>query len=125
MERFDISFDGDALPFQFFSTDRFGVSRIIPEMNLRRVGEDRLLKQLLPSLPTGKNVIIGAGDDCALTEVPQKGRLLILKTDCGVEKVHFGRKANPVLTGWKAMMRPLSDFAAVSGVPQFALVTLI
>jgi thiamine-monophosphate kinase len=27
--------------------------------------------------------------------------------------------------GWKAMMRPLSDFAATSAVPQFALVTLI
>jgi len=27
--------------------------------------------------------------------------------------------------GWKAMMRPLSDFAAMSGLPQFALITLI
>jgi thiamine-monophosphate kinase len=27
--------------------------------------------------------------------------------------------------GWKAMMRPLSDFAAMSGLPHFALVTLI
>jgi thiamine-monophosphate kinase len=27
--------------------------------------------------------------------------------------------------GWKAMVRPLSDFAAMSGLPQFALVTLV
>jgi thiamine-monophosphate kinase len=27
--------------------------------------------------------------------------------------------------GWKALARPLSDFAAVSGVPQFAVVTFI
>jgi thiamine-monophosphate kinase len=33
--------------------------------------------------------------------------------------------ANAVDVGWKAMMRPLSDFAATSAVPQFALITLI
>src|SRR2546430_11513530 len=26
--------------------------------------------------------------------------------------------------GWKAMMRALSDFAAMSGIPEFALITL-
>jgi thiamine-monophosphate kinase len=51
--------------------------------------------------------------------------LLVLKTDCVVEKIHFESAADPVSIGWKAMMRPLSDFAAVSGMPQFALVTLI
>jgi thiamine-monophosphate kinase len=42
-----------------------------------------------------------------------------------VEKIHFAPAADPILVGWKAMMRPLSDFAAISAVPQFALVTLI
>jgi thiamine-monophosphate kinase len=42
-----------------------------------------------------------------------------------VENVHFDSKASPEAIGWKAMMRPLSDFAAISGVPEFALVTLI
>jgi thiamine-monophosphate kinase len=42
-----------------------------------------------------------------------------------VERVHFAPTADPVLVGWKAMMRPLSDFAATSAVPQFALITLI
>src|SRR5207302_3073505 len=32
---------------------------------------------------------------------------------------------DPMLIGWKAMMRPLSDFAAISAVPQFGLITLI
>src|SRR6266545_4730997 len=32
---------------------------------------------------------------------------------------------NALDVGWKAMMRPLSDFAATSAVPQFALVTLM
>jgi thiamine-monophosphate kinase len=94
-------------------------------MKLRQLGEDRLLGQLLPSLPTGKGVLVPAGDDCAVVGAPAGGDLLLLKTDCVVEKIHFGRETDPGLVGWKAMMRPLSDFAAMSGVPQFALITLI
>jgi thiamine-monophosphate kinase len=92
---------------------------------LRHLGEDGLLEQLFPTLPTAKGSLVGAGDDCALVALPGRHRLLALKTDCVVEKIHFGSNADPMAIGWKAMMRPLSDFAAVSGVPQFALVTLI
>jgi thiamine-monophosphate kinase len=49
----------------------------------------------------------------------------VLKTDCVVAGVHFLPTANALDVGWKAMMRPLSDFAATSAVPQFALITLI
>ena len=42
-----------------------------------------------------------------------------------VEQVHFRPNEKPAAVGWKAMMRTLSDFAAMSGVPQYALVTLI
>jgi thiamine-monophosphate kinase len=94
-------------------------------MKLRELGEERLLARLLPSLPIYRGVIVGAGDDCAIVDAPGSGKLLVLKTDCLVEKIHFQSSADPVLVGWKAMMRPLSDFAAVSGVPQFALITLI
>jgi thiamine-monophosphate kinase len=94
-------------------------------MKLRRLGEDRLLEQLLPALPEGKGVRVPAGDDCAVVEPPRGGNLLLLKTDCVVEKIHFESGADPVAIGWKAMMRPLSDFAAMSGIPQFALVTLM
>jgi thiamine-monophosphate kinase len=41
-----------------------------------------------------------------------------------VEKVHFARETSARAVGWKAMMRALSDFAAMSGIPEFALVTL-
>jgi len=51
--------------------------------------------------------------------------LLLLKCDCVVEGIHFQRATDAARVGWKAMMRPLSDFAAVSGLPRFALVTLI
>ena len=94
-------------------------------MNLRRAGEDRLLREILPSLPVGKKVIGAAGDDCAVVHFDGKKRLLLLKTDCVVERIHFETTAEPFWIGWKAMMRPLSDFAAMSGVPQFGLITLI
>jgi thiamine-monophosphate kinase len=94
-------------------------------MKLREVGEDRLLDQLLPRLPLGKTVVAGAGDDCAVMEIFAGRNFLVLKTDCIIEGVHFLPGANPVEVGWKAMMRPLSDFSATSALPQFALITLI
>lgn len=94
-------------------------------MNLRQVGEDRLLDQLLPKLPRNRGVVLGAGDDCAIVQPGARGRLQLLKTDCLVENIHFTKKSPPEFVGWKAMARPLSDFAAMSGVPEFALVTLI
>jgi thiamine-monophosphate kinase len=94
-------------------------------MNLRELGEDRLLEQLLPNLPHNRGVVVGAGDDCAVVKSGKRGELQLLKTDCLVENIHFTKKDSPESVGWKAMARPLSDFAAMSGVPKFALVTLI
>jgi thiamine-monophosphate kinase len=94
-------------------------------MKLSELGEDRLLAQLLPKLHRNRGVIVGAGDDCAIVESDGPGKLQLLKTDCLVENIHFTKRSRPELIGWKAMARPLSDFAAMSGVPQFALVTLI
>ena len=89
---------------------------------LGEVGEDALLASQLRNLPRSRTLI---GDDCAAVEFSDAKNLLVLKTDCVVERVHFQPDADPTLVGWKAMMRPLSDFAAISGVPQFALITLI
>ena len=94
-------------------------------MKLREVGEDALLASLLRDLPISREVVSAAGDDCAVVEPPGRKNLLVLKTDCVVEKIHFAPATDPILLGWKAMMRPLSDFAAISAVPQFALITLI
>ncbi len=96
-------------------------------MKLGALGEDRLLNRILLDLPRvrGGKVFAGSADDCAIVEIPETKQYLVLKTDCVVEGVHFvhGTKASDV--GWKAMMRPLSDFAAASAVPQFALITVI
>src|SRR5213080_1342657 len=94
-------------------------------MKLRNLGEDRLLNQLLAGLPLGKAVAVGPGDDCALVTIHARRKLLVLKVDCVVEGVHFVRGTSASDVGWKAMMRPLSDFAATSALPQFALITMI
>lgn len=94
-------------------------------MNLQELGEDRLLEKLTRGLHRSRAVVAGPGDDCAVLRGRDPKKLLLLKTDCIVEAVHFKSDARPEAIGWKAMARPLSDFAAMSGVPQFALVTLI
>jgi thiamine-monophosphate kinase len=94
-------------------------------MKLRDIGEDRLLDRLLSRLSLGKEVVNGPGDDCAVVETCDHQNLLVLKTDCVVAGVHFLPTASALDVGWKAMMRPVSDFAATSAVPQFALITLI
>lgn len=96
-------------------------------MKLSALGEDRLLNQILLDLPRGRarRVFAGAGDDCAIVRIAGSKNYLVLKTDCVVEGVHFLHGTNASDVGSKAMMRPLSDFAATSAVPQFALIALI
>jgi thiamine-monophosphate kinase len=94
-------------------------------MTLRELGEERLIAQLVARSKTRQGVIAGPGDDCAVVATPGKDGLLLLKTDCVVERVHFQPNDLPAAVGWKTMARTLSDFAAMSGMPRFALVTLI
>src|SRR5438067_9417381 len=67
---------------------------------------------------------MGAGDDCAVVKFHGAKDWLLLKTDCVVEEIHFARETSARAIGRKAMMRALSDFAAMSGIPEFALITL-
>jgi len=86
------------------------------------MNEDMLLEKILRGLETRKDLIVGPGDDCAV--VRSGRRHLLLKTDCVVEDVHFLRSHDPARVGWKALCRPLSDIAAMGGVPEFALITI-
>ncbi len=91
---------------------------------LQDLGEDALLRRLLPSLPLGKDVVAGPGDDCAVVHGPARGEWLLLKTDAVVENVHFTADTAPRLVGRKALARVLSDVAAMGGKPGQALITL-
>src|SRR6266480_7168904 len=125
MERLHPCRDDNAFAFQFGHPDRPCISGDFFSMKLSDLGEDGLLNELLLRLSPGKAVVAGPRDDCAVVETHDRGKLLVLKTDCVVEGVHFLRGTNALDVGWKAMMRPLSDFAATSAVPQFALITLM
>ena len=96
-------------------------------MKLADLGEDRLLEQILLYRSRGRTqkILSGPGDDCAVVEMQRGQTYLVLKTDCVVEGVHFLPTTAALKVGWKAMMRPLSDFAATSALPRFALITLI
>lgn len=93
-------------------------------MNLGSIGEDALVERLLTGSPVGLDTVIGPGDDCAA--IRQKGSkdLLLLKTDCVVEGVHFLSEQPPAQVGWKALCRAISDIGAMGGAPQSALITI-
>lgn len=94
-------------------------------MTLREIGENRLLAKILPARTYSKEVLTGPGDDCAVIRPTRESNLQLLKTDCVVEGVHFTKSTRAADIGWKAMARPLSDFAAMSGMPKFALLTMV
>ena len=88
------------------------------------MNEFELIARLTRSLPTGKSVVTGAGDDCAVLDMGIPGRHLLFKTDAVVEGIHFVPGTRPEGIGHKALGRCLSDIAAMAGTPTAALVTL-
>jgi thiamine-monophosphate kinase len=94
-------------------------------MKLKGLGEEAVVAALLRGLPTsGRDVVCGPGDDCAVIGSP-RGRLWrLLKTDCVIEGIHFRSNEDAGKIGWKALARAVSDIAAMGGRPLHALVTL-
>src|SRR5208283_4051461 len=82
------------------------------------------IARLTKSLPTNPNVVIGAGDDCAVLDFGLPDKWLLFKTDAIVEGVHFTKDTPPEKIGRKALARALSDIAAMAGTPTAALVTI-
>ncbi len=88
------------------------------------MNEFELIARLTKSLPTNQNVVIGAGDDCAVLDFGLPDQWLLFKTDAIVEGIHFTRDTAPEKIGHKALARGLSDIAAMAGRPTAALVTI-
>ena len=88
------------------------------------MNEFELIARLTKTLPTNENVVIGAGDDCAVLDLGVPDKLILFKTDAVVEGVHFTKETPPEKIGRKALARGLSDIAAMAGTPTAALVTI-
>jgi thiamine-monophosphate kinase len=70
-------------------------------------------------------VILGIGDDCAIYRPRGSADDLLFTSDMFIEGVHFLRATHkPALAGRKALVRSLSDIAAMGGTPRFCLVSL-
>ena len=92
-------------------------------LTLAELGEDRFVADLTRLIPDSSRVLVGPGDDCAVVREPD-GSLLLLKTDCVVEGVHYLPAEKPQRVGRKALCRALSDIAAMGGKPADALLTV-
>ena len=93
-------------------------------MKLRHIGEENILARLTRGIRPGPGVQVGIGDDCAVLGGRCDPVWRLLKTDAIVEGVHFLPETPPLRVGWKAMARPISDIAAMGGLPEAALVTV-
>jgi thiamine-monophosphate kinase len=70
-----------------------------------------------------KDVILGVGDDAALTKVPA-GQLLVVTTDTLVSGVHFHEYAPAESVAHKALTVNLSDLAAMGAEPAWFSLSL-
>jgi thiamine-monophosphate kinase len=84
--------------------------------------ETSFLKKLFPLLNTNEDVLVPAGDDCAVIEAG--GRKLALSVDQLIEGKHYLPVSGPYKAGRKLMARNLSDLAAMGAKPLFALICL-
>lgn len=93
--------------------------------SLGQLGENAVLQRLLQQLgPASPPSPAGPGDDCAV--VPRDSCWdTLLKTDVIVEGVHFIPGTEPERIGHKALARAVSDIAAMGGLPECALITLL
>lgn len=93
-------------------------------VSLRSLGENAVLQRLIATLHPACPMTVGPGDDCAV--VPRDTEWdTLLKTDVVVEGIHFTRDTQPELIGRKALARAVSDIAAMGGLPEHALITLL
>ena len=93
-------------------------------MRLSDVGEFGFIDRIKEKSPAGAGVILGIGDDAAITSMTP-GMILLSTSDMLAEGVHFDLAwSDPATLGRKSLAVNLSDIAAMGGVPRHALLAL-
>jgi len=86
--------------------------------------EKSLIARIRGQTRTGRNVIAGIGDDCAILRIPS-GHEALVTTDFSLEGIHFRREwHSPEVVGHRCLTRGLSDIAAMGGQPISAFLSL-
>ena len=88
-------------------------------MRVEELGEFGLIARIeaLARRVTGRDVVLGIGDDAALVR-PRSGEDLVVSTDAHVEGVHFRwREQSARRIGERALVANLSDLAAMGARP--------
>lgn len=95
-----------------------------PGPTIADLGEDALLAQVFPLLPTGDATLLGPGDDAAVLATPD-GRVVV-STDLLVAGRHFRLDwSSGSDVGWRAAVQNLSDIAAMGARPIALVVGLV
>ena len=92
---------------------------------LKDIGELAVIERITKMLPGRQDVVIGAGDDCAVVRPTDSTQDLVLTSDPVVEGVHFMPGDALEAVGHKALGRMLSDIAAMGAEPRWALVDVV
>jgi thiamine-monophosphate kinase len=92
---------------------------------LQEIGEHEAIRRLTATLGGHPHLRTGAGDDCAVAELPGTGTDQVFTTDPIIENVHFHPREKPERIGHKAVGRVLSDIAAMGAQPQWLLVNVV
>lgn len=87
------------------------------------MGEFDLIERIRSRASTGRDVIVGIGDDAAVL-APTRGHELVVTTDSIVLDRHFTAAWPPADIGCLAAQANLSDLAAMGAQPRWALLAL-
>ncbi|MCC7517645.1 MAG: thiamine-monophosphate kinase [Verrucomicrobiae bacterium] len=92
-------------------------------VRLSEIGEFGWIRRIARGRRAGRGVVLGIGDDAAVVRPSGGKKRLLITCDPVIEGVHFDSTATDEQIGWKAMMRNVSDLAAMGGEPRWALVS--
>jgi thiamine-monophosphate kinase len=89
------------------------------------IGELDAIRRICSRLPGRRDILTGAGDDCAVVRSEPGATVdLLLTSDPVIENVHFSPSDAPEHIGHKAIGRLLSDIAAMGGDPLWCLIDI-